>query len=159
MGCCVSSPSDSSNAQVQPITATLGGDDTEDQKEVKSPAAGESAAIPLGVNVPGAVMRDEAGSDHGAGGSITGGLPTSPGVGLKPPQKKALTLGPDGAAPTYNRLALPHSFLQRRYDVIVMGSGYGASIAALRAAQHGQSVCVLEKGKEKQPGEYPEVCT
>ena len=37
-----------------------------------------------------------------------------------------------------------------------MGSGYGASIAALRAAQFGLSVCVLEKGKERQPGEYPE---
>ena len=59
------------------------------------------------------------------------------------------------AAPS-TRLSLSHAFLRRRYDVIVIGSGYGGSIAALRAAQHEQTVCVLEKGKEKQPGEYPE---
>ena len=42
------------------------------------------------------------------------------------------------------------------YDVIVVGSGYGASIAASRCARAGQVVCVLEKGKEWLPGDFPE---
>eukprot|EP01130_Rhizamoeba_saxonica_P010297 TRINITY_DN4213_c0_g1_i1.p1 TRINITY_DN4213_c0_g1~~TRINITY_DN4213_c0_g1_i1.p1 ORF type:complete len:1667 (-),score=381.11 TRINITY_DN4213_c0_g1_i1:112-4392(-) len=41
------------------------------------------------------------------------------------------------------------------YDVIVVGSGYGGSIAACRSACAGKSVCLLEKGKEYQPGEFP----
>ena len=35
-------------------------------------------------------------------------------------------------------------------------SGYGASIAASRCARAGQRVCVLEKGKEWLPGDFPE---
>jgi cholesterol oxidase len=41
------------------------------------------------------------------------------------------------------------------YDVVVIGSGYGGSIAASRFARAGLSVCLLEKGKEFQPGDYP----
>jgi cholesterol oxidase len=43
---------------------------------------------------------------------------------------------------------------ERRYDVVVVGSGYGGGIAASRLARAGRSVCVLERGKELQPGEY-----
>ena len=39
---------------------------------------------------------------------------------------------------------------------MVVGSGYGASIAASRCARAGQMVCVLERGKEWLPGEFPE---
>ena len=39
---------------------------------------------------------------------------------------------------------------------MVVGSGYGASIAASRCARAGQSVCVLERGKEWLPGDFPE---
>lgn len=46
--------------------------------------------------------------------------------------------------------------MKQYYDVIVIGSGYGASIAASRAARAGQSVCVLERGKEWLPGDFPE---
>src|SRR4051812_12295967 len=56
----------------------------------------------------------------------------------------------------YNRLSIPYSELKNHYDVVVIGSGYGASIAACRSARAGLSVCVLEKGKEFQPGQYPE---
>ncbi|WP_158800554.1 GMC family oxidoreductase N-terminal domain-containing protein [Pedobacter sp. L105] len=42
------------------------------------------------------------------------------------------------------------------YDVVIIGSGYGGSIAASRFARAGLSVCLLEKGKEFQPGEYPD---
>ncbi|KAK6595436.1 glucose-methanol-choline oxidoreductase [Botrytis cinerea] len=37
----------------------------------------------------------------------------------------------------------------------LIGSGYGGSVAASRMARAGQSVCLLERGKEKWPGEYP----
>ena len=40
--------------------------------------------------------------------------------------------------------------------MIVIGSGYGGSIAASRCARAGQAVCVLERGKEWLPGEFPE---
>ena len=42
-----------------------------------------------------------------------------------------------------------------RYSVVVVGSGYGGAITASRVARAGQSVCVLERGKELHPGEYP----
>jgi choline dehydrogenase-like flavoprotein len=41
------------------------------------------------------------------------------------------------------------------YDCVVIGSGYGGGIAASRMARTGQSVCLLERGSEKWPGEYP----
>ena len=43
--------------------------------------------------------------------------------------------------------------------MVVVGSGYGASIAASRCARGGQSVCVLERGKEWLPGDFPETLT
>ncbi|KAF2790259.1 FAD/NAD(P)-binding domain-containing protein, partial [Melanomma pulvis-pyrius CBS 109.77] len=41
------------------------------------------------------------------------------------------------------------------YDIVVIGSGYGGGIAASRTARAGKSVCILERGREKWPGEYP----
>ncbi len=40
-------------------------------------------------------------------------------------------------------------------DVLVVGSGYGGSVAALRFAERGQSVAVLERGAEYVAGEFP----
>ncbi|MGB3471417.1 MAG: GMC oxidoreductase, partial [Erythrobacter sp.] len=45
--------------------------------------------------------------------------------------------------------------VQSHYTVLVIGSGYGAGVAASRLARAGQDVCVLERGKEILPGEYP----
>ncbi len=45
--------------------------------------------------------------------------------------------------------------LKTSYDVVVVGSGYGGGITASRMARAGKSVCLLERGKEFQPGEYP----
>ena len=42
-----------------------------------------------------------------------------------------------------------------RYDAVVVGSGFGGSIAALRLAEAGKSVCVLERGRRYRPGEFP----
>jgi cholesterol oxidase len=41
------------------------------------------------------------------------------------------------------------------FDVIVVGSGFGGSVAALRLSDAGQSVLVLERGRRWRPGEFP----
>ncbi len=53
------------------------------------------------------------------------------------------------------RLANNIAEIKNHYTVVVVGSGYGASIAASRMARAQQKVCVLERGKEWLPGEYP----
>jgi cholesterol oxidase len=53
------------------------------------------------------------------------------------------------------RLSRSVADMKDHYTVVVVGSGYGGSIAASRFARAGQSVCLLERGKELQPGEYP----
>ena len=40
--------------------------------------------------------------------------------------------------------------------MVIVGSGYGASIAASRCARAGRKVCILERGKEWLPGSFPE---
>lgn len=54
-----------------------------------------------------------------------------------------------------DRMSRPIEDLQPHYQVVVVGSGYGGGIAAARLAKAGRSVCVLERGKELHPGEYP----
>jgi cholesterol oxidase len=41
------------------------------------------------------------------------------------------------------------------FDAIVVGSGFGGSVAAERLAREGWSVCVLERGGRYKPGEFP----
>nr|WP_298925410.1 GMC oxidoreductase [uncultured Erythrobacter sp.] len=53
------------------------------------------------------------------------------------------------------RIARSLDQAQSHYTVIVVGSGYGAGVAASRLARAGQDVCILERGKEMLPGEYP----
>ncbi len=55
-----------------------------------------------------------------------------------------------------NRLSLPIEKIRHHYTVVVVGSGYGGAIAASRLARAGQKVCVLERGREILPGEYPQ---
>lgn len=57
----------------------------------------------------------------------------------------------------FPRISQPVELIQDSYDCVVIGSGYGGGIAASRMARTGQSVCVLERGQERWPGEYP-VC-
>jgi cholesterol oxidase len=53
------------------------------------------------------------------------------------------------------RLSSPVSAIKPAYDVVVIGSGYGGGVAASRLSRAGQSVCVIEKGKEFLTGEFP----
>lgn len=53
------------------------------------------------------------------------------------------------------KLSKPLIEMQAHYDVVIVGSGYGGSIAASRMSRCGLKVCVLEKGKEFLPGEFP----
>jgi cholesterol oxidase len=55
----------------------------------------------------------------------------------------------------FKRLSSPVANIKNHYDVVVIGSGYGASIAASRMSRAGKKVCMLERGKEFLPGEYP----
>ncbi|PSR78665.1 hypothetical protein BD289DRAFT_376422 [Coniella lustricola] len=60
-----------------------------------------------------------------------------------------------GLGDVYPRISRSVELLRNSYDCIVIGSGYGGGVAASRMARTGESVCVLERGKEKWPGEYP----
>ena len=60
------------------------------------------------------------------------------------------------AQSSYPRISRPVELFRHTYDAVVIGSGYGGGVAASRMARGGQSVCVLERGKERWPGEYPD---
>lgn len=57
------------------------------------------------------------------------------------------------------RLSSSIGNIKDHYTVVVIGSGYGGGIAASRMARAGQQVCILERGKEIRPGEYPNTLT
>ncbi|KAK9485773.1 hypothetical protein V1527DRAFT_519315 [Lipomyces starkeyi] len=59
----------------------------------------------------------------------------------------------------YPRIGLSVPQMKPFYEVVVVGSGYGAGVAASRMARTGHSVAVLEKGIERWPGEFPEDVT
>lgn len=44
--------------------------------------------------------------------------------------------------------------LRERYDYVIIGSGFGGSVSALRLAEKGYSVLVIEKGKNFEAGDF-----
>ncbi|TGK23759.1 alpha/beta fold hydrolase [Leptospira stimsonii] len=53
------------------------------------------------------------------------------------------------------KISQPIEKIKGQYDTIVIGSGYGGAIAASRLSRAGIEVCLLERGKEIRPGEFP----
>src|SRR5579863_3759957 len=57
-------------------------------------------------------------------------------------------------------LSIPWEQRKNAYDIVVIGSGYGGAITAARLATADlnpkPSICILERGKEYQPGDYPQ---
>src|SRR5262245_26102585 len=62
---------------------------------------------------------------------------------------------PTPSPPPLPHLARPHPRMRSRYDVVVVGSGYGGAFAASRLARAGRSVCLLERGRELTAGDFP----
>ncbi len=54
------------------------------------------------------------------------------------------------------RLSKTVADLKLRYDVVVVGSGYGGGVAASRLARCGKRVAVLERGQEFAIGDFPD---
>ncbi|MFA5901545.1 MAG: GMC family oxidoreductase N-terminal domain-containing protein, partial [Hyphomicrobium sp.] len=54
------------------------------------------------------------------------------------------------------RLSKSVADLKLRYDVVVIGSGYGGGVAASRLARAGKKVAVLERGQEFAIGDFPD---
>ncbi|MCY2966763.1 MAG: GMC family oxidoreductase, partial [Planctomycetota bacterium] len=54
------------------------------------------------------------------------------------------------------RLSTPLQNMRSHYQIVVVGSGYGGGVTASRMARAGRTVCLLERGKERIPGEYPD---
>ena len=53
------------------------------------------------------------------------------------------------------RIAKPLDQLKDRYDAVVIGSGYGGAPVVERIARSGRTVCLLERGREFHPGDFP----
>ncbi len=68
----------------------------------------------------------------------------------------AMTSATEKGTPPSPTLSRPHGDMAARYDVVVVGSGYGGAIAASRLARADRSVCVLERGREIPAGDFPE---
>ncbi|KAI6708206.1 hypothetical protein JHW43_009264 [Diplocarpon mali] len=104
-------------------------------------------------------QRPSSGVPHGVDGSHPITPPGPHSSEPNGPQSKAhakirsYTNDPD--TKRFPRISRPVELLRNSYDCVVIGSGYGGGVAASRMARAGQSVCLLERGKEKWPGEYP----
>lgn len=65
------------------------------------------------------------------------------------------TISENESTGAFPRLNIPVELMRHSYDHVIIGSGYGGGVAASRMARTGDSVCVLERGDERWPGEYP----
>ena len=46
--------------------------------------------------------------------------------------------------------------LETEYDFVIIGSGFGGSVSALRLSEKGYKVLVIEKGKWYRPEDFPQ---
>jgi len=53
------------------------------------------------------------------------------------------------------RIAVTLDKARDHYDILVVGSGYGGAVASSRLARAGRQVCLLERGCEILPGDFP----
>ncbi|EMY15212.1 GMC oxidoreductase [Leptospira weilii str. Ecochallenge] len=53
------------------------------------------------------------------------------------------------------KISQPIEKIKSQYKAVVIGSGYGGGIAASRLSRAGIEVCLLERGREIRPGEFP----
>ncbi|KAI0457985.1 glucose-methanol-choline oxidoreductase [Xylaria acuta] len=65
------------------------------------------------------------------------------------------TWADDPKTTSFPRISKPMELMRHAYDCVVIGSGYGGGVAAARMARARKRVCVLERGKEHWPGEFP----
>jgi hypothetical protein len=77
------------------------------------------------------------------------------GPGVSRISARVRSWGTGSSTASYPRLSKPLELMRSSYDCVVIGSGYGGGVAASRMARTNQSVCVLERGKERWPGEFP----
>lgn len=70
-------------------------------------------------------------------------------------QARIRSWGDNWETKRFPRLSKPVEVMRHSYDVVVIGSGYGGGVAASRMARAGKHVCLLERGAERWPGEYP----
>ena len=45
--------------------------------------------------------------------------------------------------------------LKDKYDFVIIGSGFGGSVSALRLVEKGYSVLIIEKGKRFEAKDFP----
>lgn len=83
-----------------------------------------------------------------------GGCATSKNAGLKSDDSSPRT--PSGQSDLGFRLSTPNNELKSHYTAVVIGSGYGASVMAARLSSKYKDLCILERGKEWHPGDFPE---
>lgn len=101
-------------------------------------------------------MRNLAPNRHTSHPIPTYGLHEGDAGGPRPTaHAKASVYSDDAREHRFPRISRPVELLRSSYDCVVIGSGYGGGVAASRMARTGESVCVLERGREKWPGEYP----
>jgi len=55
-----------------------------------------------------------------------------------------------------DRLSSPAEDIKDFYPIVIVGSGYGGAITASRLSRAGQRVCLLERGLERHPGQFPD---
>jgi hypothetical protein len=116
--------------------------------------ASDSVIHPVNGSNPLGSSNSQATGDHETSHTLPTYAPQTSEPG-GPQSAKVETNTPDPSHSRFPRISRPVELLRTSYDVVVVGSGYGGGVAASRMARGRQSVCLLELGKEKWPGEYP----